>query len=176
MTQVAVTCIQLIRDLPLCLSQFSEHRLEPMPASIPGQYLEGEDLIEALRGCVGVVAIQFTAFEPPFKWGIIDGIDLNAAKERNISVRNTPDMFDEEVGDVTMAYIVDVARHLTLTIVESEHLGQNQGHHWQGLRSVSLGLAESVGPSLVGPMSQVASSIDQVKRVPTCRSNWCRCR
>ena len=63
MTQVAVTCIQLIRDLSLCLSQFSEHRLEPVPASIPGQYLEGEDLIEALRGCVGVVAgdDQFTA-------------------------------------------------------------------------------------------------------------------
>ena len=125
MTQVAVTCIQLIRDLPLCLSQFSEHRLEPMPASIPGQYLEGEDLIEALRGCVGVVAgdDQFTAtvmdrcpnLRVISKWGIgIDGIDLNAAKERNISVRNTPGMFDEEVGDVTMAYIVDVARHLTL--------------------------------------------------------------
>lgn len=125
MRKVAVTCIQLIRDLPLCGSQFLENGLTPIPAHVPGQHLEGLDLVDALEGCVGVVAgdDQFSAsvmdqcsdLRVISKWGIgIDGIDLDAAKERNIVVRNTPGMFDDEVGDVTMAYIVDVARHLTL--------------------------------------------------------------
>ena len=125
MRKVAVTCIQLIRDLSLCESQFLENGLTPIPAHVAGQHLEGLDLVKALEGCVGVVAgdDQFSAsvmdqcsdLRVISKWGIgIDGIDLDAAKERNIVVRNTPGMFDDEVGDVTMAYIVDVARHLTL--------------------------------------------------------------
>ena len=54
MTQVAVTCIQLIRRI----TGFSKHRLEPFHS---GAALEGEDLVEAC--CIGVVAgdDQFTA-------------------------------------------------------------------------------------------------------------------
>jgi D-3-phosphoglycerate dehydrogenase len=49
------------------------------------------------------------------KWGIgIDGIDLGAAAERDIVVRNTPGMFDDEVADVTMAYVVMLDRHLAV--------------------------------------------------------------
>jgi D-3-phosphoglycerate dehydrogenase len=123
--KVAVTCIQLIRDLDLCRSQFEAAGLEPVAASVPGQHLEGDDLVAALDGCVGVVAgdDQFTpevlerspALRVISKWGIgVDGINREAADRLGIVIRNTPGMFDDEVGDVTMAYIVDVARHLTL--------------------------------------------------------------
>ena len=123
--KVAVTCIQLIRDLDLCRSQFESAGLEPVAASVPGQHLEGDDLVAALDGCVGVVAgdDQFTpdvlerspTLRVISKWGIgVDGINREAADRLGIVIRNTPGMFDDEVGDVTMAYIVDVARHLTL--------------------------------------------------------------
>jgi len=123
--KVAVTCIQLIRDLELCRGQFEAAGLEPVAASVPGQHLEGDDLVAALDGCVGVVAgdDQFTPevlersphLRVISKWGIgVDGINREAADRLGIVVRNTPGMFDDEVGDVTMAYIVDVCRHLTL--------------------------------------------------------------
>jgi D-3-phosphoglycerate dehydrogenase len=123
--KVAVTCIQLIRDLELCRGQFEASGLEPVAASVPGQHLEGDDLVASLDGCVGVVAgdDQFTPevlersphLRVISKWGIgVDGINREAADRLGIVVRNTPGMFDEEVGDVTMAYIVDVCRHLTL--------------------------------------------------------------
>ena len=123
--KVAVTCIQLIRDLDLCRSQFEAAGLDPVAASVPGQHLEGDDLVASLDGCVGVVAgdDQFTPevleqsrnLRVISKWGIgVDGINREAADRLGIVVRNTPGMFDEEVGDVTMAYIVDACRYLTL--------------------------------------------------------------
>ena len=122
--RVAVTCIQLIRDLELCRQQFEAAGLQPVPASVPGQHLEGDELVAAISNCAGVVAgdDQFTAdvldrcpdLRVISKWGIgVDGIDREAADRLGIVVRNTPGMFDDEVGDVTMAYIVDVCRHLT---------------------------------------------------------------
>ncbi len=73
--------------------------------------------------CTGVVAgdDKFTAdvqaalpdLRVISKWGIgIDGIDLDSAAARGIVVRNTPGMFDDEVADVTMAYITMLARQL----------------------------------------------------------------
>ena len=125
MMRVAVTCIQLIRDLDLCREQFESAGLTAVPAAVPGQHLEGDQLVEALAGCVGVVAgdDQFTGdvldrcpdLRVISKWGIgVDGINREAADRLGIAVRNTPGMFDEEVGDVTMAYLVDLARHLTV--------------------------------------------------------------
>lgn len=125
MMRVAVTCIQLIRDLDLCREQFESAGLIAVPATVPGQHLEGDQLVEALSGCVGVVAgdDQFTGdvldrcpdLRVISKWGIgVDGINREAADRLGIAVRNTPGMFDEEVGDVTMAYLVDLARHLTV--------------------------------------------------------------
>ena len=90
---------------------------------IAGQHLEGDELVAALDGCVGVIAgdDRFTAdvldrcpdLRVISKWGIgIDGIDLAAAAARGIIVTNTPGVFDDEVADVTMAYLVMLARGL----------------------------------------------------------------
>jgi D-3-phosphoglycerate dehydrogenase len=122
-SSVAVTCIQLLRDLPAHRAPLDALGWEIATPEVLGQHLEGEELVEAMQGCVGVVAgdDKFTAdviAELPdlrviSKWGIgIDGIDLRAAADRGIVVRNTPGMFDDEVGDVTMAYITMLARQL----------------------------------------------------------------
>ena len=121
--RIAITCKQLIRDFDQVEGAFTEAGVEVVLADIHGQYLEGEALVEALEGCTGVIAgdDQFSRYvldqSPQLrviaKWGIgIDGIDADSASERGIAVRNTLGMFNDEVADLTMAYIVDVHRHL----------------------------------------------------------------
>jgi D-3-phosphoglycerate dehydrogenase len=121
--RVAVTCIQLLRDLDQHLPQFESHGLTPHPADVPGQHLEGGALIAALEGCVGVVAgddrftrevlAQLPQLRAISKWGTgVDGIDLAAAAGSGITVTNTPGMFDDEVADVTLCYLIMLARQL----------------------------------------------------------------
>ncbi|MDC3331879.1 NAD(P)-binding domain-containing protein [Ilumatobacter sp.] len=123
MTKIAVTCIQLLRDLPDHRAELDERGWTVATPHIPGQHLESDALVAAMEGCVGVVAgdDKFTAevldrlpgLRAISKWGIgIDGIDLDAAARRGITVTNTPGMFDDEVADVTMAYITMLARQL----------------------------------------------------------------
>jgi D-3-phosphoglycerate dehydrogenase len=45
------------------------------------------------------------------KWGVgVDNVDFDAAKELSIPIKNTPNMFGQEVGDVTMSYLTALAR------------------------------------------------------------------
>lgn len=47
------------------------------------------------------------------KWGIgTDNIDYDAARLYGIPVKNTPNMFGNEVADIAMAYMVGLARNL----------------------------------------------------------------
>ena len=123
MTTIAVTCIQLLRDLDRHRAPIDERGWQVRTPEIPGQHLEGAALVEAVDGCSGVIAgdDRFTAdvlaqlpdLRVISKWGIgIDGIDLAAAADRGVVVRNTPGVFDDEVADVTMAYVVMVTREL----------------------------------------------------------------
>jgi D-3-phosphoglycerate dehydrogenase len=123
--KVAITCIQLIRDLAEYRPGLESAGFELVVPDVVGQHLEGESLIEAMAGCVGVIAgdDKFTAdvlarcpdLRVISKWGIgVDGIDRVAATERGIVVTNTPGAFDEEVADVTMAYVVMLLRQLNV--------------------------------------------------------------
>jgi D-3-phosphoglycerate dehydrogenase len=123
MTKVAITCIQLLRDLDSHRAPLDDLGWEIVTPEIVGQHLEGDALIEPLQGCVGVIAgddkftLEVQSALPDLKviskWGIgIDGVDLESAANRGITVRNTPGMFDDEVADVTMAYIVMLMRQL----------------------------------------------------------------
>ena len=121
--RIAVTCIQLIRDLENYRSALEAAGFELVVPDISGQHLEGDALVEAMAGCVGVVAgdDKFTAdvigrcddLRVISKWGIgVDGIDRDAAAARGIPVTNTPGAFDDEVADVTLAYVVMLLRQL----------------------------------------------------------------
>jgi D-3-phosphoglycerate dehydrogenase len=90
---------------------------------IPGQQFAAVDLIAILDGYDGVIAGDdfFTreVFERAprlrviSKWGVgTDSIDKVAAAQFGVAVTNTPGMFDDEVADVTVAYLVMLARGL----------------------------------------------------------------
>jgi D-3-phosphoglycerate dehydrogenase len=125
MTSIAITCIQLQRDLEQYRAPFEIRGWNLLTPEIAGQHLGGAQLVDALQGCAGVIAgdDRFTAdvlgalddLRVISKWGIgIDAIDLEAAAARGITVRNTPGVFDDEVADITMAYIVMVTRELAV--------------------------------------------------------------
>jgi D-3-phosphoglycerate dehydrogenase len=45
------------------------------------------------------------------KWGVgVDNVDFAAARELSIPISNTPNMFGREVADLTMGYVVALAR------------------------------------------------------------------
>ncbi len=148
--KIAVTCIQLIRDLEQHRHGLEAAGLEVSVPEIPGQHLVGDDLVVAMDGCVGVIAgdDRFTAevldrcpdLRVISKWGIgIDGIDLAAAAARGIVVTNTPGMFDDEVADVSLAYLVMLARHLH-TIDRGVHAGSWPKPAGRSLRGATLGI------------------------------------
>jgi phosphoglycerate dehydrogenase-like enzyme len=149
--KIAVTCIQLIRDLDDYRSRLHQMGLEVTAPEILGQQLEGDTLVAALAGCAGVIAgdDRFTAevldrcpeLRTISKWGSgVDGIDGRAAAERGITVTNTPGMFDDEVADVAMAYVTMLARGLHVI-----DRGVHAGGAWpkpvgRSLRGATLGI------------------------------------
>ncbi len=47
------------------------------------------------------------------KWGVgVDNVDFTAAKELNIAITNTPNVFGAEVADVATGYVIGLAREL----------------------------------------------------------------
>jgi phosphoglycerate dehydrogenase-like enzyme len=148
--KIAVTCLQLIRDLDQHRARLEDAGLSVSVPVIVGQRLVGDDLAAAIDGCVGVIAgdDRFTAdvldrcpaLRVISKWGIgIDGIDLAVAAARGITVTNTPGVFDDEVADVAVGYIVMLARHLHL-IDRGVHGGSWPKLPGTSLRGATLGI------------------------------------
>ncbi len=47
------------------------------------------------------------------KWGVgVDNVDFEGAQQAGIPIKNTPGMFNDEVADLTMAYVIALAREL----------------------------------------------------------------
>jgi D-3-phosphoglycerate dehydrogenase len=148
--KIAVTCIQLIRDLEHYRAQLEGAGFDIVVPDIAGQHLEGAELVAAMRGCDGVIAgdDRFTAAvlgECPdlrviSKWGSgVDGIDRAAAAERGITVTNTPGMFDNEVADIAMAYVIMLARSLHI-IDRGVHAGSWPKPAGKSLGGATLGI------------------------------------
>jgi D-3-phosphoglycerate dehydrogenase len=148
--KIAITCIQLIRDLDQHRARLEASGISVSVPVIAGQHLEGDELVAALDGCVGVIAgdDRFTAdvfdrcpdLRVISKWGIgVDGIDRVAASARGIAVTNTPGVFDDEVADVAMAYLVMLARGLHL-IDRGVHAGSWPKPAGTSLRGATLGI------------------------------------
>lgn len=97
--------------------------LELVVPKLTSQHLEEDELLRILPGCVGIVAgdDRLTArvidsapeLRAISKWGVgVDAIDVRHADQRGIAVTNTPGMFDDEVADVALGYLILLARHL----------------------------------------------------------------
>lgn len=180
--KVAVTCLQLIRDLDQYRPGLDAAGIELVVPEIGGQHLEGDELVTALAGCAGVIAgdDRFTAavlqrcpdLRAISKWGVgVDGIDLAAAEQLGIRVTNTPGVFDDEVADVAMAYITMLARGLHV-IDRGVRAGDWPKPAGRSLRGATLGIvglggigralalrASAAGMVVVGtdPSTQAAS-------------------
>lgn len=159
--RVGITCIQLIRDIEDWRPAMEAAGLEIVVPEIPGQHLEGDELVAALHGCEGVVAgdDKFTAevidrlpdLRVISKWGIgVDGIDRDHAAAKGIPVTNTPGAFDEEVADVAFGYMVMLLRQLHV-IHEGVRAGgwpKPAGHSLGDLRLGVIGLG-GIGRAVV---------------------------
>lgn len=147
---IAVTCIQLIRDLERYRGRLESAGCTLAVADVPGQHLEGDSLVAALRGCAGVIAgdDRFTAdvlercdgLRAISRWGSgVDGIDLDAAARLGIVVTNTPGVLGDEVADVALAYIVMLAR--SLHVIDREvHAGSWPKPAGRSLHGATLGI------------------------------------
>jgi D-3-phosphoglycerate dehydrogenase / 2-oxoglutarate reductase len=108
------------------------------------QHVSRADLERILPTCDGIIAgdesldrALLTRAAPRLRvisrWGVgIDNVDVEAARELGIEVRNTPAVFADEVADVAIGYMIMLARRLG-TIDASVRAGD-----WHKPQGVSL--------------------------------------
>jgi D-3-phosphoglycerate dehydrogenase len=96
----------ILPDLPVVEQALSEADLLPIIGFYDG-VIAGDDSFTR-RVLENAGRLQIIS-----KWGVgIDGIDMAAAANLGIKVTNTPAMFDSEVADVCIGYMVLLAREL----------------------------------------------------------------
>jgi D-3-phosphoglycerate dehydrogenase len=120
--RILITCPQMQRYADEYSATFAAHGLH---ADLPEvvQHLREAELMEIIDQYEGVIAgddeftdrvlERATQLRIISKWGVgVDNIDLDAARARGIPVTNTPGTFADEVADVTVGYLVLLARQL----------------------------------------------------------------
>jgi D-3-phosphoglycerate dehydrogenase / 2-oxoglutarate reductase len=120
--RVLVSCLHLQRHIDKYRDLLLQRGIEVETPAV-AQQLSEDQLVEIIGRFDGVIAgdDEFTAkvlqkaerLKILIKWGIgVDAIDLDEAARLGIPVKNTPAMFGDEVADVTMGYIIMLARGL----------------------------------------------------------------
>jgi len=119
---VLVTCRQMQVELPRHRERIEARGLRVVAPELGGrQHFTSRELAALSDGLVGIVAgddeLDRAFFDAArelrvvVRWGIgMDSVDLPAALERGIRVRNTPGVFGEEVADSAFGYILNLAR------------------------------------------------------------------
>jgi D-3-phosphoglycerate dehydrogenase / 2-oxoglutarate reductase len=121
--RIVVTCPPMQRTaaewLPSLTSRGIAVEIPPVT-----QHVSREDLERLLPECDAIIAgdepLDRALLERAgsrlrviSRWGVgIDNIDLVAARELGIEVRNTPAVFADEVADVAIGYMLMLTRHL----------------------------------------------------------------
>jgi len=121
--RVVVTCPPMVRTaddwLPLLMERGIVVEIPPVT-----QHVSREDLDRILPTCDGIIAGDepldrallehcSARLRVISRWGVgIDNVDLDAARELGIEVRNTPAAFADEVADVAIGYMIMLARGL----------------------------------------------------------------
>jgi D-3-phosphoglycerate dehydrogenase len=124
MTRVLVTCPQMQASFKAFEPTFASLGIDPYLPPVT-QAMSEADLLEIIDGYDGVIAgdDSFTAavlargsrLRIISKGGVgVDGIDLEEARRRGVAVTNTPGVFDSEVADVCIGYLILLARQLHL--------------------------------------------------------------
>lgn len=122
--RILITCPPMLLTLEECRERFNKENLEITAPSVV-QQLSEEELCRIVGDFDGIIAGDdpFTAkvlelgrkgrLKVLAKWGVgVDGIDREAAQKLGIYVSNTPGVFNDEVADVALGYLVLLARQL----------------------------------------------------------------
>lgn len=121
-TRVLITCPQMQRAFEEYRERFDEQGIEVELPAVVQQLSEAEmaAIIERYDGViVGDDPLSASTLgrarrlRVVSKWGVgVDNIDLGAARQLGIRVTNTPGVFNDEVADVVVGYLVLLARRL----------------------------------------------------------------
>jgi D-3-phosphoglycerate dehydrogenase len=122
--RILITCRQMQVSVPHVEARMRAAGVQWDCPPIPGQQFAAEDLVPIIGAYDAIIAgddeISRKVLEAGLpklkivaKWGIgVDGIDQVAAAELGIAVANTPGMFDDEVADVALGYLLSLMRGL----------------------------------------------------------------
>jgi D-3-phosphoglycerate dehydrogenase len=158
--KVLVTCPHLQKTIDLYRERLAQQGVEVEVPPVVQQLSESE-LLEIIERFDGVIAGDdpFTAkvlengkrLKIVAKWGIgMDAIDQEAARKLGIQVKNTPDVFPNEVADVVVGYLVMLSRklHQLDRAVRRGEWQQIQGQSLQGKTLGVVGIG-SIGRAVV---------------------------
>lgn len=119
---ILVTCRQMQVELPRHRARIERLGYEVLAPDLGDrQQFSATELLQFGPQLVGIIAgddelsREFFDRSPRLKtvirWGIgMDSVDHGAAKEHEVTVRNTPGVFGEEVADCAFGYILMLAR------------------------------------------------------------------
>lgn len=148
--RVLITCPQMLAVFDVFRDKFEARHVSFELMRVVQQPSEDE-LIRVIGGFDGMIAgddpltarvlAHADRMQIISKWGVgVDGIDLEAARVRGITVTNTPGVFGDDVADVALGYVVVLARQL-----HRIHAAVAQGswlkHEGMRLAGKTLGIA-----------------------------------
>ena len=123
-TRVLITCPPMLGRINEFIPRFQRARVEISLPSVV-QTLSVPELVALVPEHDGWIIGDDPATKEVFsagkagrlraamKWGVgVDNVDFTAAKECQIQIANTPNMFGTEVADVATCYVIGLARSL----------------------------------------------------------------
>ncbi len=123
MADLLITCHHLLRHIDNFKSKLIDLNINYTTPEILSQQLKEREMLNLLPGHKIVIAgddeitkgvIQKSldhGLQNIIKWGIgTDSIDKKFAKLKKIGVYNTPNVFGDEVADIALSYILNLAR------------------------------------------------------------------
>lgn len=151
MKKVLISCLHLQRTIDRYLPLFAENGISIDLPKVNQKLTEAE-LLDMIQNYDGMIAGDDELTERVLskakrlkvisKWGVgIDGIDLEAANKYGITITNTPNVFNDEVADLTIGYIIALARKIWIIDRMVRH-GEWNSAQLQGtsLRGKTLGI------------------------------------
>ena len=143
--KLLITCSHLVRHIKDHTVELQNSGIEWKALNPKNQQFNCKEILEMLPGYNFIIAgddeinekvIQKASskgLKAIIKWGIgVDNIDLKAAREFNIPVFNTPNVFGDDVAEQAMSYILSLSR--STNIIDSEVRSGN----WEKIEGRSL--------------------------------------
>lgn len=122
MTKVLISCPPMINAMSILREDFANHKFEPVVVPMT-QTLSANELKSLLPSVDGwiigddLVTDEVLAaghrgkLKAAVKWGVgVDNVDFESAKKHNIQIKNTPGVFNDEVADLAIGYMISLAR------------------------------------------------------------------